>query len=143
MPCPDQCHDRAPAPYLCYGRLLRHDRRHVGDNSPNTPTRSGASHDWQGAALAQPKQRLGQDIRAQPGPDRVALLLSASEPSVDSLQLVAREALRFDRNVGLTGRLATKARAASGAAALRYPYRHISQTPDAGRPHSVVDGAQA
>src|SRR6266700_3869641 len=39
--------------------------------------------------------------------------------------------------------LATKARSAASAADLRYPHRHISQTTDAGRPHAVVDGAQA
>src|SRR6266567_4551010 len=128
MFCPDQCHDRAPARYLCDGRSLRHEGRHVGDDSPNTTTRSGASHDGQGAALDQPKQRPRQDTGAQPGHARVALLVSASEPSVESLQLVAREALRVDRHVDLTGRLATNARSAVGAADLRYPYEYISQT---------------
>src|SRR5260370_17147014 len=137
MPCPDQCHDRAPARYLCDGRPLKHEGRHVGDDSPNTTTRSGASHDGQGAALDQAKQRPAQDIGAQPGHDRVALLVSASEPSVDSLQLVARETLRFDRSIGLTGWLATKARSAAIPALLRYPHRHISQPTTPLRPLSL------
>src|SRR5262245_60155920 len=118
-------------------------RRSPNGHPSNTPAKRSAGSNRQGAQANQSKPRLHQAAGAESGYGRVTLLVSPSEPHLESLQLAAPETFQPGYGVGFPLELASRPRSDTGTAHFRYPLRPIPQTANTGGDPLCTHGTQS